>query len=285
MARDYSSRHDRDSRNGNRNQRPAKRNKPAATPNRPKKPAPKPRAKKTSTPSRGTPAAGTPAWVWGLCGFFLAIVLASGYYIFARPAATPSHTEQRDIALPAEASDTNESGDDKPSADTPASGDDDGATAQSKNAPEEKPRFSFYKMLPNYHVDVSGSDDRASAREAASAEHTPHEADTPDNAPQAEPDAASAPSPTPPKRSNSQSASGVRYVIQAGAFSTEADADRRKAQLALLGVSAEIVDINTASGKTVYRVQSDPVGSPGQAQSLAQRLKSHGIETMVRQAN
>ena len=90
--------------------------------------------------------------------------------------------------------------------------------------------------------------------------------------------------PAEPKRA-APSANGRAYVIQAGAFSTPADADRRKAQLALLGVTADVTSVNTSSGKTIYRVQSTRVDSAGRAQELSQRLKSNGIETMIRQAD
>ena len=264
MARDYSSRHNGDTPKNTRAK--TNRRNPPARPAKTKKPS---RAKNTATNNKA-PRGRTPGWVWGLSGLFVGIVLISGYYIFARPAGTPGGTAEMDIAVPTEnASNT---------ASQPASDDTAAKSAETPKepaGPDEQPRFSFYKMLPNYHVDVAEGAHKNRA-EAPSA-HEPHEAEP------------STPKPTTsrpaePKRA-APSANGRAYVIQAGAFSTPADADRRKAQLALLGVTADVTSVNTSSGKTIYRVQSTRVDSAGRAQELSQRLKSNGIETMIRQAD
>lgn len=287
MARDYSSRHDRDNRDKNGRPKTAKRSPKAAQPVRqkPAGTARKTRPVKTADRAPRGPAGSTPGWVWGLCGLFAGIVLVSGWYIFGRPAGTPGDTEQVDIAVPADNPTAGSSPDTSQSSNKTA--DSHGAdTAADSAESQEKPRFSFYKMLPNYHVDIGSESSSASGP----AEHAPHEAAEPDNEPRSVSSSEDEPTAKP---SSSSSASApdndndndIRYVIQAGAFSAAADADRRKAQLALLGVTANVIDVTTASGRTVYRVQSDAVASAGKAQSLAQRLKSHGIETMVRQAD
>ena len=268
MARDYSSRH-----NGEAPSKPSRaktnRRTPAARPVKPKKPA----RSSQGGGNGGKARAGTPGWVWGLIGLFAGIVLVSGYYIFARPAGTPGDTAQLDIALPDESEadavddagepeDTDEQADQPP--ETPA-------------APEEKPRFSFYKMLPNYHVDVSEGAHKNQA--AAPAANEPHEVESAPTKPRAASRASAAPERSAPARSSQA------YVIQAGAFSSADDADRRKAQLALLGVTANVSSATSSSGKTIYRVQSTRVDSAGRAQELSQRLQSNGIETMIRQAD
>ncbi len=260
MARDYSSRHNGDAPKNTRAK--TNRRNPPARPAKTKKPS---RAKNTATKSN-VPRGRTPGWVWGLSGLFVGIVLISGYYIFARPAGAPGGTAEVDIAVPAENTSN--------TASQSASDDTADKTPEAPAKPEEKPRFSFYKMLPNYHVDVAEGAHKNRA-EAPSA-HEPHEAEPSTPKPTSRPAEPKRPAP---------SANGRAYVIQAGAFSTPADADRRKAQLALLGVTADVTSVNTSSGKTIYRVQSTRVDSAGRAQELSQRLKSNGIETMIRQAD
>ncbi|ROO30842.1 SPOR domain-containing protein [Salinisphaera japonica] len=263
MARDYSSRHNGDAPKNTRAK--TNRRNPPARPAKTKNPA---RAKNTATSNRA-PRGRTPGWVWGLSGLFVGIVLISGYYIFARPAGTPGGTAEMNIALPTENTSNTAS---QSSADDQAA--QQAKTPEKTTQPEEKPRFSFYKMLPNYHVDVSEGAHKSRAE--APAGHEPHEAEPATPAPTSRPAEPKRPAP---------SANGRAYVIQAGAFSTPADADRRKAQLALLGVTADVTSVNTSSGKTIYRVQSTRVDSAGRAQELSQRLKSNGIETMIRQAD
>lgn len=270
MARDYSSRHNGDTPSKSSRAKTNRRT-PAARPVKPKKPARSSRG--GGNGNGGKTRAGTPGWVWGLIGLFVGIVLVSGYYIFARPAGAPGGTSQVDIALPEER---------KPASDEAAKTDrkakeQDSAPEAAPAEAEEKPRFSFYKMLPNYHVDVSEGAHKNHAE--APAPDEPHEVESAPTKPSAASRASAAPERTAP------SANGRAYVIQAGAFSSADDADRRKAELALLGVTANVSSATTRSGKTIYRVQSTRIDSAGRAQELTQRLQSNGIETMIRQAD
>lgn len=259
MARDYSSRRNNPpDRSGQR--KTPKRTTPAAKPVRAKKTA----APKSNRSGSAQPSAKntTPGWVWFACGLLVAIVVGSIYYIASRPAGHGPQSVEIDLPTadntnPTTSTDQNESA--EPATET-------NSTAQS----ESEPRFSFYKMLPNYEVEVP-TDERA--RPPA---HAPHESEP--SAP-----AHTTPAPTSEAASSPNDDNGQRYIIQAGAFSTRQDADQRKAQLALLGVTADIVDIQS-SGRTVYRVQSQAMATHDDARTMAQRLQSHGIETMIRHA-
>lgn len=284
MARDYSSRRNNPpDKNGKR--KASKRPTPAARPVRQKKTAP-PKKKKAATakrPRNGSGAgraptvrSGAPGCVWLLCGVCLGIAGLSIYYIASRPSGHGPQSVSINLpnGAPANSDDSGDAGNSKPAATS--------ASTEHKTEKKPEPRFSFYKMLPNYQVEVPAGQrapapvtDNAAPHEAEPAANTPAPADAAAN------DGARGDGGKP---ASAAPDSGSGYVIQAGAFSTEGDADRRKAQLALLGVSAEIVDIKTSSGKTVYRVQSDVFNSSNKAQSMAERLHAHGIETMVRQA-
>ncbi|MDA3919629.1 MAG: SPOR domain-containing protein [Salinisphaera sp.] len=256
MARDYSSRQNNPpSKNGKR--KPTRRAAPAAKSIRQKK--------------RG---GGTPGFVWLLCGLCIGVTVAAGFYIFARPAGTPGH-DRVSINLP-----NGESPAKKPTADTAVSAHADNAQAKQ---PDAKPRFSFYKMLPNYRVEVP--DGSAGSRSSTGKTHD----EEPSNSTPPPTSASAAPSPdskhTAASTSSPPADSGHGYVIQAGAFSHATDAERRKARLALLGITAEVVDVKSSSGKTIYRVQSDTIASRSEVDDFMHRLDKHQIEGLVRQAD
>ncbi|MGB7757446.1 MAG: SPOR domain-containing protein, partial [Salinisphaera sp.] len=235
---------------------------------------------------RGTPniRSGAPGCIWLLCGILLGVAGLSVYYIASRPAG--HGPESVSVDLPTGESTHSNDKNAQDAGHTSTTGSDETGTA-GENRKKTNPRFSFYKMLPNYKVEVP-----AGQQQPAANDNEPHEAEPAANtpAPSTPSHTASHSNNTTPSSSSASAASnpgasGPGYVIQAGAFSAENDADHRKAQLALLGVTADIVDIQTSSGKTVYRVQSSVLKSSDTAHSLAQRLQSHGIETMVRQAD
>lgn len=289
MARDYSSRRNNPPGEGKR--KPGKRPTPAARPVRQKKSTPRKKTgnsgdKRNNRNSAPTTRANAPGCVWLLCGLFLVIAAVSVYYIASRPAGHGPQSVSAD--LPDSDSDASEAnaGNKSPS-----------STSSSKHsaaARKTEPRFSFYKMLPNYKVDVPAGQQ---APQPVTDNQTPHEAEPATNtpAPSVSKDATGdhdhegGHSGKEGHRQGAPSGSagdgGASYIIQAGAFSSEGDANHRKARLALLGVTAEVVDIHTSSGKTVYRVQSSVFKSRDKARSMSNRLDSHGIDTIVRHAD
>jgi cell division protein FtsN len=119
---------------------------------------------------------------------------------------------------------------------------------ETKSAPaveEPSRRFEFYEMLPNFEV-VIPEEDRAVRPELPS---------RPVEAP------------------------GI-YVLQAGSFSSYADADRMKAQLALLGVISRIQKVSIDE-KVYHRVRVGPVDSLDRLNALRQQLRQAQIEAIV----
>jgi cell division septation protein DedD len=246
MPRDYSSR-----RGSNARPSTAKRNKRRG------------RSAARRTQKR-TVRSGPPGCLWFVCGLCLATAAAAGVYIFARPVDSGG-TQRINIDMP-NGTPRKANGDDQ--AEHTASQANDAGQSQ------QKPRFSFYKLLPNYQVVIPQE------KHSDHSDHSQAKASPPSA--QAAPQAA-APSHTPTPTTTQNAGSG-RYIIQAGAFSTYADADRRKARLALLGVTSQIVDIKLSSGKTIYRVQSQPITSSDELHQLIKRLQAHRINTLVMQA-
>ena len=114
-------------------------------------------------------------------------------------------------------------------------------------APSGEPerRFQFYEMLPKFEVVIP--EEKESAR----------------------PDVQQSPVKSP----------GI-YVLQAGSFSNYADADRVKAQLALLGIVSGIQKVSI-DDKVYHRVRIGPVEELERLNTLRQQLRQAQVEVMV----
>jgi cell division protein FtsN len=71
------------------------------------------------------------------------------------------------------------------------------------------------------------------------------------------------------------------YYLQAGSFRTHADADRRKATLALLGVGSTIQRVSIDGNQTWFRVRVGPIGEAAELEALRRRLESEDIQTLA----
>ena len=70
------------------------------------------------------------------------------------------------------------------------------------------------------------------------------------------------------------------FYLQVGSFREMADAEKRKAQLALLGEAAEVQKV-TVNGATWHRVRIGPVKGTRSAEAKRNRLADNGIESLV----
>lgn len=122
------------------------------------------------------------------------------------------------------------------------------ATAVPQEPEETGPVFDFYEILPDFEVVVPGPADAT---------------DTPDQ----------------PAR---EMAPGT-YYLQAGSFRKFEDADRRKASLALLGLSSDIRRV-TVNDRAHFRVQIGPVSDPAELRRMQTRLSGAGIEYLALRA-
>lgn len=105
-------------------------------------------------------------------------------------------------------------------------------------------RFTFYKMLPNFEVVIPEQE--------------------PDVTLDAEPRAIVEP--------------GL-YVLQAGSFSLYADADRRRAELAMHGIESSIQRV-TIDDKTYHRVRIGPTSDLDRLNMLRSRLRAARIDVL-----
>jgi cell division protein FtsN len=131
--------------------------------------------------------------------------------------------------------------------------------ARTAKAPQQPrppaPRYEFYRLLPEMEVTVpqSGSGKRPAAPRKR------------------EPAKEAAASAKPP----------AKYLLQAGSFRSFGPADRLKAQLALLGIEANIQQVNRSASEKVYRVHIGPFQDLDRVAQVRSRLKHHSIDAIV----
>lgn len=122
------------------------------------------------------------------------------------------------------------------------------ATIAPEIAEDSGPEFDFYDILPEFEVVVPGEIPR-------------------------EPAPAAGGSPRP----------AAAYYLQAGSFRSFSDADRRKASLALLGITSAIRKVEV-KGRLTHRVQIGPIADPSELRRLQRRLSESGIEYLALKA-
>lgn len=113
-------------------------------------------------------------------------------------------------------------------------------------APQEdnEPRFSFYDMLPNFEVIIPEQEPDVSRDQTIEVIQKP----------------------------------GV-YVLQAGSFAAPADADRRRAQLALLGIESRVQKVSI-DDRTYHRVRIGPTDDLDQLNLIRSQLREAQIDVL-----
>jgi cell division protein FtsN len=74
---------------------------------------------------------------------------------------------------------------------------------------------------------------------------------------------------------------GVTYVLQAGSFRQLAQADRLKAELALIGMPAQIQTVSIEGGNKWHRVRVGPFTNLQALNEARNELQSNGLKVMV----
>ena len=125
--------------------------------------------------------------------------------------------------------------------------------AQKPAVEPRKPKYEFYDVLRDKEFVIPDAELNAQAQAEAS---RPADAAVPANA------------------------DAVRYLIQAGAFRSSADAEALKARIALTGEVARVESAEIAGG-TIYRVRLGPYPNAGSLARAKQALGSHGIDAVA----
>ena len=121
------------------------------------------------------------------------------------------------------------------------------ATATSERAAPAENRFEFYDILPQYEVKVPDDNAPASASTRRRAPEAPGS-----------------------------------YLLQAGSFSTVAEADKMQANLALLGFESHVQRV-TLDEDVFNRVRIGPIADIEAAKRTQRQLRTAGYDTMLMQ--
>lgn len=135
--------------------------------------------------------------------------------------------------------------------------------------PAPKPKFDFYSLLPQEEVVVP-------AERAAEPPPLPQSAPPTQTAKAVPPPPAGLPAPQASAGANS-------YILQVGSFRQTSDAERLKAQLAMLGIQTSIQTVTINNGQTFHRVRTGSYAK-ADANSIQSKLKSSGHDAMMMRA-
>lgn len=113
--------------------------------------------------------------------------------------------------------------------------------------PKEESRFSFYEILPSYEVVVPRDDGTAGPQ---------------------------------PKTPAAVPEPGT-YVIQVGSFRAEKDADRMRANLALLGIESRIERVTIDNKDNWFRVRVGPESSEAKTNAVLRQLAENQIDAFL----
>jgi len=136
----------------------------------------------------------------------------------------------------------------------PEKKDDDGT------AKEDQPKFDFYAVLPKMEVIVpkGEGDEQETSRGGNDG---------------AASDTKSADKPVAGRHDK-------RFLLQAGSFRNEKDADRRRAELILKGYQARIQPVDMDNGDTWHRVMIGPYDNINTLHRAQDKLAASGVETL-----
>ena len=202
--------------------------------------------------ARRSGGGGIPGWLFAIGGLLVGLAVAGAWYLH--------RGGDVDDLLP------------KPNPEARAPAPPEEPVAQDAPAPR-KPKYEFYDVLRENEAVFP--DAELNAQAAAEAEAARTGAD-----PAAAGPAVDETGPEPVPEAPPAEAAGPRYLIQAGAFRSLADADAIKARIALTGEIAR-VESAQVDGGTIYRVRLGPYPNAGALAAAKQALASHGIDAVA----
>ncbi|TXI10443.1 MAG: hypothetical protein E6Q76_04020 [Rhizobium sp.] len=188
--------------------------------------------------SKGKGGGGSmPGWIWAMLGLSFGLAIAALVYITRPTQPMPGQAAMSKIDVKTATDDA----DDAKSGGKPENaGNKKGAI---KLPPKEKPRFTFYDILPGQEVVVPNSVTAGADKSLPGDD-------------------------------------GV-YVIQVAAYRTQEDADAQKAKLALIGMESRIEKITIDGKDTYFRVRVGPEKSLAKAHTLMARLEQNGVQAVL----
>jgi len=185
-----------------------------------------------------------PGYIWMLAGLAIGLFASFLMYLDKQPAEEVSFTE----AVKHELKKARQQ--QKTEAETANEMSPQNAAVNTEN---KKPRFEFYTILSELEVFVPE--------------------------PEVE-DESSKPQPSNKKPIETNSSSNKKYLLQAGSFKSQVDAERLKASLALLGVQSSIQSVSI-NRDNWHRVRIGPFSNPTLLRETLSTLKQNNIQAMT----
>jgi cell division protein FtsN len=141
-----------------------------------------------------------------------------------------------------------------------------------------KPKYDFYQLLPERKLILPQDDSNQDTGQSTQPSVPPQQAISKSVAPATSAPTESAIQPSP---ATASAETRTRYIVQAGSFRNHTDADRRKASIAFLGVSAHIETVRKDDGSTLHRVRIGPISGTDKVKALRQRLQENNIQSIA----
>lgn len=152
-----------------------------------------------------------------------------------------------------------------------------GSDEATVTAPPPKPRFDFYTLLPEMEVVIPEEEITENLKQAAPPPVTKPPVTQPAAEAKTPPPATSKP-PATAKPAPSPAPTGS-YFLQVGSFRNGEQAERFKAELAMLGMQTSIQKVTINNKDTYHRVRVGPFGTLEELDKTRQRLKKQGIDS------
>ena len=217
-------------------------------PRRKQQPAPakKKRPSGASPTTRGKSRQPVPGWIWLAAGIAVGVFVS----LLVKLSSVPP-SGNRPVAMPGEKAIEKEKVAQAVKAEREKAARERAADKAEKKTPDDaKPatRFDFYTLLPEREVIVPDREAMQQKNGTGTAAQQP--------------------------------AANESLFLQAGSFRSPQEADRRRAQILLLGLDARVESV-VANGDTWYRVHAGPFTSREKLTKAREQLSAEGIETLL----
>jgi cell division protein FtsN len=218
--------------------------------------APRGATQRPATPDVKKPL--VPAWLWLIFGTLLGLSFAVVLYLW-QPWQPSSRVEPEQISTT------------EPPADSTA-------TAEQK----QSENYQFYDLLPKQQV-TPVPDQAVPKREITAAEPLPDAASAVTDVFDGTDLANTSPIASSAGQSSTSAAAEVQpvYLLQVNSFTDADEADRQRAEVLLVGLSADVRQTTTRDGTLWYRVVSGPYVTRNEAMIAQRNLQDSGIDSLV----
>lgn len=191
---------------------------------------------KTRPSSPASGIMGNPLLLGLFIGYALGILSAIGMWMIISNAPSPFISQDRLADNAVAKSATSQTDQTQRSTQSPGTAD------KSVKAPDGKPRFEFYKILPGAEEPVTEQQFKQAAQ---------------------------------------QPSSGDKYFLQTGSFQNSDDADNLKAKLAMLGVEAAVQSADLSEKGVWHRVRVGPFTSITDLNQVRASLQQNGVPSSL----